>query len=343
MGIKILPSTMAGSTVYTTTANVVSQQYANPYTKSCNGLGACTSYGAVVKCLTSIYQGVRACQTIYLLDKDGNLLDTDRLDYVTVALQNIYGCNVGGFDSRNLSDGAIAFPQVKYDGEVFKITPENFNDIMFGGGSPMFSVNEDVIQLHNGNIVVNAGDTATIFMTEPIEYNEKVVVDARVREPYGDPVLTMRANGSPNILPPNEEYELIMLTESDEGCMLEFGIATSGEDAGFILDEMTIRTVAGISHQGEVQICFSEGSTANMVPSSLTATVMFKFKDDDEIEHGSTQVVTCVPIGTVYKNAMLSTNDDNNGGGGTDEGAEDETYDMYDGENLVSDEFLYQK
>lgn len=325
MAIIVTPNMMSGSTVYTTTTNVVQQtaQSTNPYLKSCNGQ-ACTGYTAVTKCGIDIWQGVRACQTIYLIDKEGNLVDTDRLDYVNVTVENIFGCNVYWFDSRGTEDtNPIEFLQSKFDGEMLRINADNFNDIMFGSNSPMFDVDEDSIFLENGMIRVVSENCSTPFITVPLEYSEHIGVTLNIAGEGEDsssgsgsgtgpvpttvPKLVMRANGSPNIVRSGETTELIILTESEDGCVLEFGLDGKGD---FILEDMVFTTNAGVSNKGAIRICFEDYETKELVPSVLTATVMFKFKDDDEVEQGSVQVVKCVPIGTVRKNTTLDGGND---------------------------------
>lgn len=310
MAIIVTPNMMSGSTVYTTTTNVVQQtaQNTNPYLASCSGQSACASYGALTKCGIDIWQGVRACQTIYLVGKDGNLIDTDRLDYVTVTAENVFGCKVYWFDSRGTEDtNPIEFLQSKFDGEMFHINADNFNDIMFGSNSPMFDVDEDSIFLSDGQIKVVSGGCTAPFITVPLEYSEHISVRAGISDETGSLKLTMRANGAPNVIQPNEDNEIVMLTESTDKCMLEFGVSGEGS---FTLDDMVFVTNAGISNKGAVRVCFEDYETKYMIPSVLTGTVVFKFKDDDPTEQGSVQVVKCVPIGTVHKNNTLDDSDE---------------------------------
>lgn len=308
MAIKILPNMMSGSTIYTTTTNVVAQQYVNPYTSTCNGGAACASYGALTKCPIDIYQGVRACQTIYLIDADGNLIDTDRLDNVSVTIQNSFGCKVYWFSTQELEDyNPIEFLQTKYDGEMLRIDANNFNEVMFGDDTPMFDVDENSIYLEDGKIRVVSDGCSTPFITTPLEYTDKITVNMAVSDMDDGMKLVMRANGSPNILEPNGETELIMLTESSDGCILDFSVNGTG---GFTLDGLQLTTVGGIDNKGAIRICFEDYETQDMVPSVLTAIVTYKFKDDDPTEHGATHIVKCVQIGTIHKNETLNTDDE---------------------------------
>lgn len=299
--ITIRPSTLPTSTTYIAEQVKTTAPFQNPYTSGgCSGLTGCADYSAVVKCLVEIYQGIRSCQTIYLVDKDGSLLDTDRLEYIDITLTNEYGCSVYWFSTRGLEDyNPIEILQTKINGEVLHLTPDNLleqRDVFFD------MKNIGIVE----NMIRFGGDgTLGEMTTVPLEYNDELVIKTSSRE---NKVLNLvvKVNGSPNPVRVGEDTKLITLSTGSEAIFDILGCDSNGNVEEVNLDELTIETPALVKDKGAIRICFESYETSHLIPSALNAVITMKFKDDDLAEGGSTHVISCVPIGSVKKNINLS-------------------------------------
>lgn len=308
--IKITPNLTSTSVTYLNDNGVTGISYVkNPYTSAgCSGSNVCNDYTAVTKCLIDIYQGIRACQTIYLVDKNNNLLDLDRLDWIDLTIMNEFGCSVYWFSTREREYyNGIEVLQEKVTGDIFSIDASNWDNF---AKNNVFDYTKDLVYADKENGFIEIGNEYEVgeIITNPISYNEKLYITI---SPYllGGDTIVVKANGSPNPVKLGEQTELISVTGDGSSMMLDIiSENTNHEPVEMQVSGINISTVSGIKNKGAIRVCFEDYETMHMMPSNLTGVLTFKFKDNDVEESGSTHVVSCIGIGRVYKNVNLDDN-----------------------------------
>lgn len=308
--IKITPNLTSTSVTYLNDNGVTGISYVkNPYTsKGCSGSNVCNDYTAVTKCLIDIYQGIRACQTIYLVDKNNNLLDLDRLDWIDLTIMNEFGCSVYWFSTREREYyNGIEVLQEKVTGDIFSIDASNWDNF---AKNNVFDYTKDLVYADKENGFIEIGNEYEVgeIITNPISYNEKLCITI---SPYllGGDTIVVKANGSPNPVKLGEQTELISVTGDGSSMMLDIiSENTNHEPVEMQISGINISTVSGIKNKGAIRVCFEDYETMHMMPANLTGVLTFKFKDNDVEESGSTHVVSCIGIGRVYKNVNLDDN-----------------------------------
>lgn len=308
--IKITPNLTSTSVTYLNDNGVTGISYVkNPYTSTgCSGSNVCNDYTAVTKCLIDIYQGIRACQTIYLVDKNNNLLDLDRLDWIDLTIMNEFGCSVYWFSTREMEYyNGIEVLQEKVDGDIFSIDASNWDNF---AKNNVFDYTKDLVYADKENGFIEIGNEYEVgeIITNPITYNEKLYITI---SPYllGGDTIVVKANGSPNPVKLGEQTELISVTGDGSSMMLDIiSENTNHEPVEMQVREIKISTISGVKNKGAIRVCFEDYETMHMMPANLTGVLTFKFKDNDDEESGSTHVVSCIGIGRVYKNVNLDDN-----------------------------------
>ena len=308
--IKITPNLTSTSVTYLNDNGVTGISYVkNPYTsKGCSGSNVCNDYTAVTKCLIDIYQGIRACQTIYLVDKNNNLLDLDRLDWIDLTIMNEFGCSVYWFSTREREYyNGIEVLQEKVTGDIFTIDANNWDNF---AKNNVFDYTKDLVYADKENGFIEIGNEYEVgeIITNPIPYNEKLYITI---SPYllGGDTIVVKANGSPNPVKLGEQTELISVTGDGSSMMLDIiSENTNHEPVEMQVSGINISTVSGVKNKGAIRVCFEDYETMHMMPANLTGVLTFKFKDNDAEESGSTHVVSCIGIGRVYKNVNLDDN-----------------------------------
>lgn len=307
--IKITPNLTSTSVTYLNDNGVTGISYVkNPYTsKGCSGSNVCNDYTAVTKCLIDIYQGIRACQTIYLVDKNNNLLDLDRLDWIDLTIMNEFGCSVYWFSTREREYyNGIEVLQEKVTGDIFSIDASNWDNF---AKNNVFDYTKDLVYADKENGFIEIGNEYEVgeIITNPISYNEKLYITI---SPYllGGDTIVVKANGSPNPVKLGEQTELISVTGDGNSMMLDIiSENTNHEPVEMQVREIKISTISGVKNKGAIRVCFEDYETMHMMPANLTGVLTFKFKDSD-VEGGTTHVVSCIGIGRVYKNVNLDDN-----------------------------------
>ena len=310
--IKITPNLTSTSVTYLNNNGVTGvSNIKNPYTSAgCSGVSHCDDYTAVTKCLIDIYQGVKACQTIYILDKNYELVDLDKLEWIDLTIMNEFGCSVYWFSTREKEYyNNIEILQEKVNGNIFSINVSNWNNFIKNN---VFDYTEDLITVNTDENVIELGAKNDIceIITNPISYNEKLYIN--FVSSNNKETIVVKANGSPNPVKLNENTELIILTGDDKNAILD--ILTETPDHIFTsiaISEINISTVESIKNKGAIRVCFEDYETMHLMPANLTGVLTFKFKDDKDIaeeDKGTTHVVSCIGIGRVYKNVNLDDN-----------------------------------
>ena len=306
--IKIQPSVSLNSVTYLTNEGYTRQYTGNPYSSTgCSGQSACDGYSAVAKCLIDIWQGVRVCQTIYLIDKNGELLDTDRLDYIDITIQNEYGCSVYWFSSRELEDyNPIEFLQRKVEGTMLEITPETLGDVL---SKSVFDYTKGLVSATEDFVAMGSDDAVGEIITLPLEYNDSVWMTVVPHED-NEGRLVVKFNGTPNPVVFGQKTELVSLSDSGEATLDIMSCDANNNPNEVLFTQLKFDTTALVQNKGAVRICFEEYENAYMMPASVNALVTMKFRDDDPEESGSTYMISCVRIGTVRKNPNLDTSNE---------------------------------
>lgn len=306
--IKIQPSVSLNSVTYLTDTGYTKQYTGNPYTSTgCSGQSACDGYSAVAKCLIDIWQGVRACQTIYLIDKNGELLDTDRLEYVDITIRNEYGCSVYWFSSRGLEDyNPVEFLQEKVSGELLDITPDTLGKVL---AESVLDYTKGLVTAGEGFVALGSDDAIGEIVTLPLGYTDSVYLTATEHESnYGR--LVVKFNGTPNPVQFGQRTELHSLSDNGEAILDIMSCDASNNPNEVLFSELRFETTALVRNKGAVRICFEAYENSYMMPASVNALVTMKFRDDDPEEAGNTYMVSCVRIGTVRKNPNLGDSDE---------------------------------
>lgn len=300
--IKIPSETLKTSVTYITGDNGLKTEVVrNPYTSpSCSGDNYCGDYGAVAKCLVDVYQGIRACQTIYLLDKDGTALDLDGVEWIDVTIVNEYGCSVYWFSTRDMEFyNPIEILQRKIDGTALDATASNWEAVV---AKSVFDASN--VSVSGGNIVFGSDGRAGEVVFKPMEYSEKVVLNITPSE-GNTGRMVVKFNGAPNPVVFGEDTELIpMLTDDGGLAVLDFiGADSNGKPGTVLVKRIEVKTVAATVDRGGFLICFDERETIDVMPAAINAVVTFKFKEG--VADGGIHVVSCVRIGRFVKNTDL--------------------------------------
>lgn len=300
--IKIPSETLKTSVTYITGDNGLKTEVVrNPYTSpGCSGDNYCGDYGAVAKCLVDVYQGIRACQTIYLLDKDGTALDLDGVEWIDVTIMNEYGCSVYWFSTREREFyNPIEILQRKIDGTALDATASNWEAVV---AKSVFDASN--VFVSGGNIVFGSDGRAGEVVFKPIEYSEKVVLNVTPSE-GNTGRMVVKFNGAPNPVVFGEDAELIpMLTDDGGLAVLDFiGTDSNGKPGTVLVKRIGVKTVAAAVDRGGFLICFDERETIDAMPAAINAVVTFKFKEG--VADGGIHVVPCVRIGRFVKNTDL--------------------------------------
>lgn len=279
------------------TADVAYTSAAAAYASSgCSGQSECGGYSAVMSCLVQIYQGVRTCGTMLLLDKDGNPLDTDRLESVDVTLMNEYGCAVYWFSSTGEEEyNPVTFIQTRVGGEIVAC----YEYAEFAR-----LVNDETTFIDNCELVEDSSESPLLVIGANDGYGSIILSDITSE---GEVYLEMDCgdHDSPFVkwdgLPRGKIGERTLL-ENICGCeshVLEFygrGAIKSFELSGDI----------AVVNKGKILLCIEGYESSRMMPANLSAYITLKFKDDDAEEQGAVHIVDCVRFGRVYRNYNLS-------------------------------------
>lgn len=300
--IKIPSETLKTSVTYITGDNGLKTEVVrNPYTSpGCSGENYCGDYGAVAKCLVDVYQGIRACQTIYLLDKDGTPLDLDGVEWIDVTIMNEYGCSVYWFSTRDMEFyNPVEILQRKIDGVLLDVTASDWEYVRT---KHVFdAVN---VSVSGGNLVLGSPERAGEIVFNPVEYRERLVLHVTPGE-GNTGRMTARFNGAPNPVPLGEDVELISMFAEDGGAaVLDLtGADSNGNPGEVVVERIEAKTVATVVDKGGIRVCFDERETSYVMPAAISAAVTFKFKEG--VADGGVHRVTCVRIGRFLKNTDL--------------------------------------
>lgn len=304
--IKITPNLTSTSVTYLDDNGVTGISYVkNPYTSAgCSGASHCNDYTAVTKCLIDIYQGIRACQTIYLLDKNGELLDLDRLEWIDLTIMNEFGCSVYWFSTLEKEYyNNIEILQKDIKGTILSVNFENWNDFLQNN---VFDYTENLVGIINNCIFVGNNKEVGEIIFNPVKYNDRLYITLTPCSGYEDITTVVKMNGSPNPVKLGETTELISVTGDDGNAMLDIVSQDPNRNVVEIyLSNIELSTNARIQNKGAIKVCFESYETMHMMPANLTGVLTFKFKNDDPEEEGSVHVVDCIGIGRVYKNVNL--------------------------------------
>lgn len=255
--IKITPNLTSTSVTYLNDNGVTGISYVkNPYTSTgCSGSNVCNDYTAVTKCLIDIYQGIRACQTIYLVDKNNNLLDLDRLDWIDLTIMNEFGCSVYWFSTREREYyNGIEVLQEKVTGDIFSIDASNWDNF---AKNNVFDYTKDLVYADKENGFIEIGNEYEVgeIITNPISYNEKLYITI---SPYllGGDTIVVKANGSPNPVKLGEQTELISVTGDGSSMMLDIiSENTNHEPVEMQVSGINISTLSGVKNKGAIRVC----------------------------------------------------------------------------------------
>ena len=305
------------------TVNGVRTVVPNPYNDGgCYGKQRCKGYYIGVPCLADIYQGVTACQELYLMDGSGNPVDLSRLDYIAMNIFNEYECKILTFSSLGdvQSDGRILFMQGEGERELFRLTPSNFND-----REDLYFVLNNVSVLDSGSDSICPSDTSAIVvgnygedcgseltyeagfvLFNPIDFDGNAYIKVMAEE-YNEGECIVRFNGMPHPIAFGEKVSLFNFTESNVGVLELASYDINGNPSMVRLSEIVFGDDSDKTDIGKFKICYDGNLTSDMIPSFLTATVDLKFKDTDPIEHGAAHVITCVGLGTLRKHYVDTT------------------------------------
>ena len=298
--IKIPTNVLNTSVTYLTGDGVVQTSVVkNPYTSTgCAGEQYCGDYSAVAKCLIDIYQGIRTCQTIYILDKDGTPLDLDGVEWIDITIANEYGCNVYWFSTREREFyNPIVILQKKIDGTLLKANASNWNSFVT---KHVFDKTNIAIE---NNAIVFGGSGVGEVVLNPVEYNEKLVLRITPTETNKGKMFA-RFNGSPNPIKFNSDNELISMTSDGGVGVVDLVGADSNNTPNVVsVSEIELKTVAVVQEKGGVKICFDEKETIDVMPAAINAVVTFKFKKG--VADGGIHVISCVKVGRFVKNTDL--------------------------------------
>ena len=309
--------------IYNNTQTIVTQNgvriiIPNPYNDGgCGGANNCKGYYIGVPCLIELYQGITACQFLYLMDGSGNPVDLTRLEYMNMNIYNEYECEVLAFSSEDeTSDGGIDFLQDNGIAELLNINPKNFHDfddyyfslsnvrVLDADAEKICPDEKTAIVLGEQN---EFGTFAGSIIFNPLKFVGTMRINITEAE-GNEGSCVVRFNGMPHPVEFGKDIELIDLAES-ENAIIEVtsfdvdSIPTIAEVYSIVVSDESV-----VSDTGKFKVCYSGNKTVSMIPSFLTATVEIKFKDDDPIEHGATHVISCVRLGTLkrYRSSIYS-------------------------------------
>jgi len=297
------------------TANGVRTIYPNPYNDGgCSGNNNCKGYYIGVPCLIELYQGITACQYLYLMDGNGNPVDLNRVDYMSIGIFNEYECEVMRFSTLEGSDadGTIDFFQESGEKVLLDLNPKNFMDC-----GCFFDLNnvrvldadaekvcpDDRTAIIVGGAVDDCVVSGNIFFN-PLDKRGDMHIRIEPAESNNGECV-VRYNGMPYAVEFGVDMPLIDLDETESG-VIEIVSETSDYEPSIAeISRIVVSDESDVTDVGKFRICYDGDKTANMLPSFLTAVVEFKFKDSDKEERGATHVISCVKLGTLKRHRPI--------------------------------------
>lgn len=296
------------------TANGVRTMYPNPYNDGgCSGNNNCKGYYIGVPCLIELYQGITACQYLYLMDGNGNPVDLNRVDYMGIGIFNEYECEVMRFSTLDGSDadGTIGFFQEGGEKVLLDLNPKNFMDcdcfFYLNNVHVLDSDAEKECPDDRTAIIVGGADDNCVvsgnILFKPL--GKRGNMHIRIEAISNQGMCVVRYNGMPHAVKFGEDTSLTDLEETEIG-VIEIVSETSGHTPSIAeISRIVVSDESDVADVGKFRICYDGGKTANMLPSFLTAVVEFKFKDSDKEESGAAHVISCVKLGTLKRHKPI--------------------------------------
>lgn len=292
------------TTTTQTTTNTV-------YDKGCGSTPNCSTYNAWTSCIVDLYRGVSTNQIIYLLDKNGKPIDLDRIDKVDVMLYNEYGCAV-----MSVGHGlSIEGMQTTYMGDLFKITPDNFQEM----GNKYFDLYNVRVTNDDPELICPDDSKAIILGTvaddevqfgqiifNPISYNGDLYLKVEPNEENTGECIC-KVNGLPERIQLDENNKLINVLDESKDVL----ITLASFDADFnqtilMLDSISLSCTTGFTDKGMLKIYYS-GNRIPKIAGRLTAEIIITFNDEDDEEKGATKIISCFPMANVHHSILSDT------------------------------------
>lgn len=292
----------------TTTQTTVKTTLPNIYNdKGCSGSGKCKGFSVYVPCIADLYGGLRYCQDMFILGKDGQPLDTSRLEYFTMTINNEYDCPVM---VKSTDDGSITFEQKKYDGTLFKITPKNFRD--YEDDDAFFEVYNTTIMDSSlevcpddyDAIIIGRDDTfckqSGHILFNPFEYYADLAIKITpADDKTADCICEL--NGMPQSIIPGESTPLMNIMDSCKGAVLKIASMDSYYESTVAeIKEILITCTKGITDQGKIRVCYTGDELNKILPTALHAVFKLKFWETDAEEQGAEYAIPCTSIAVLH-------------------------------------------
>lgn len=306
---------LVGGTQTVVTTNGVRTIYPNPYNDGgCYGKSNCKGYYIGVPCLIEVYQGITACQYLYLMDGNGNPVDLSRVDYMNIGVFNEYECEVLRLSSLADADadGIIDFLQDSGERTLLDLNPKNFMDC-----GCFFDLNnvrvldadaekvcpDDRTAIIVGGAVDECVVSGNIFFNPLDKVGDMHIKIDAAESNSGECVV--RYNGMPYAVQFGVDMTLMDIDGADSGVIEIVSETADYEPSIAEIARIVVSDEGEISDTGKFRICYDGDKTLDMLPSFLTAVVEVKFKDSDKEEKGATHVISCVKLGTLKRHTPL--------------------------------------
>lgn len=296
----------------TTTVQTVKTVLPNVYNdKGCVGTSKCKGFSVYVPCIPDLYGGLRYCQDIFILGKDGQPLDTSRLDYLDITFNNEYDCPVMFMTTQGgvRSDGLITFLQKKYDGKLFDITPKNFWEHY--DDNTFFEIHNTTVTNSDSELCPDDYDAIVIgkddgectqfgyILFNPIKYTSDLAVKITpVEGKEADCVCEV--NGMPNATIIGQTTPLIDIIDKGEAVLKITSLTPYNESSVAEISRIEITCTKGITDQGKVRICYIGEKLAEIPKTALYAVFRLKFLETDAEEMGAEYVIPCTNIAMLH-------------------------------------------
>lgn len=303
-------SSYSSSGITTTTTTVVKPNIYNDM--GCDADHSCgVSYTIIPKCVVDLYHGIETCQIVYVLDKNGQPLDLDRLDKIDIKLFNEFDCEV-----LNYGYGMyIESLQTTFSGNIVDITPDNFYDLT----DKFFDLYNVKVTNDDPNLIcpddskaIILGDSNDDIVTfgqiifNPITYNGDLYVELKSnKDNVGEAICLV--NGLPQMITLDKKNRLInILDTSKEANLSIMSVNSEFTQTILMLDEIKLYCTKGFKDKGTIKICYNAAKIPK-VPGRLVAEVILTFSDLDEEEKGASHVISCIHLANVKKSKIISS------------------------------------